>query len=134
MVKTGLEKEGTTVIKSFGTYFSYVMERLQMQTFHRNDVDRSPIRFNSGISQTTNLSKSEKRLKIREFVSWSVCFAVVCGLTGLLKYLKVGITMDTITSALFYLSLAGLIYFITRIIMMSKSPVQLHSTNLHELN
>ncbi|HEY2348407.1 MAG TPA: hypothetical protein VGH64_05300, partial [Puia sp.] len=65
---------------------------------------------------------------------WSVCFAVVCGLTGLLKYLKVGVTMDTITSALFYLSLAGLIYFITRIIMMSKSPVQLHSTNLHELN
>jgi hypothetical protein len=134
LVKTGLEKGSKTGIKSFGTYFSYEMETLQMQTFHRNDVDRSPIRFNSGLPQANDSSKSEKKLKISEFISWSVCFAVVCGLTGLLKYLKVGVTMDTITSALFYLSLAGLIYFITRIIMMSKSPVQLHSTNLHELN
>ena len=105
-----------------------------MQTFHKNDVDISPIRFNSGLPQQANSSDTEKRLKIREFISWSACFAIICGLTGLLKFLKVGITMDTVTSVLFYLSLAGLIYFVARIIMMSKSPVQLHARNLHELN
>jgi len=106
-----------------------------MQTFHKNDVDRSPIRFNSGFSPSTHSQKSEKRLKIREFLSWAACFAIIGGLTGLLKYLKIGITMDAVTSALFYLSLAGLTYFIARIIiLLSKRPVQLHSGNLHELN
>ena len=105
-----------------------------MQTFRRNNVDISPLQFNAGFSQQTGSPIREKTLKIKEFISWATCFAVISGLTGLLKYLKVGITMDTVTSALFYLSLAGLIYFIARIIMLSKSRIQIHSNNLHELN
>jgi hypothetical protein len=110
------------------------MKRLQMQTFRRNNVDISPLQFNAGLSQQTGSPIREKTLKIKEFISWATCFAVISGLTGLLKYLKVGITMDVITSALFYLSLAGLIYFIARIIMLSRSRIQVHSKNLHELN
>jgi|SRR5450432_4109479 hypothetical protein len=105
-----------------------------MQTIRKNAIDISPVQFGSGFSQSPVSPDQEKRLKISEFTSWSVCFAVVCGLTGLLKLLKVGITMDTVTSILFYLSLAGLIYFVTRIIMISKNTVSLHADNLHELN
>ena len=105
-----------------------------MQTFRRNNVDISPVQFNSGFSQQTVPPIREKTLKIKEFISWAACFAVISGLTGLLKYLKVGITMDTVTSVLFYLSLAGLVYFITRIILLSRTQVQIHASNLHELN
>jgi hypothetical protein len=110
------------------------METLQMQTFRRNNVDISPVQFNAGFSQSTSSPSKEKRLKIREFISWTICCAVVFGLTGLLKFLKVGITMDSITSSLFYVSLAGLIYFITRIVLISKIPDQVTSGKLHELN
>ena len=105
-----------------------------MQTFRRNNVDISPVQFNSGFSQQPVPPIKEKTLKIKEFISWAACFAVVSGLTGLLKFLKVGVTMDTVTSILFYLSLAGMIYFITRIVVLSRSQVQIHSNNLHELN
>jgi hypothetical protein len=110
------------------------METLQMQTFRRNNVDISPVQFNSGFSQQPVPPIREKKLKIREFISWAACFAVISGLTGLLKYLKVGVTMDSITSSLFYLSLAGLIYFVTRIVRLSRTQVKIHSSNLHELN
>jgi hypothetical protein len=110
------------------------METLQMQTFRRNNVDISPVQFNAGFSQQPIPPIREKTLKIKEFISWAACFAVISGLTGLLKFLKVGVTMDTVTSALFYLSLAGLIYFIARIVRLSRSHVQIHSNNLHELN
>ncbi len=105
-----------------------------MQTFRRNNVDISPVQFNAGFSQKPVPPIGEKRLKIKEFISWAACFAVISGLTGLLKYLKVGVTMDTVTSVLFYLSLAGLIYFVTRIIILSRTQVQIHPNNLHELN
>jgi hypothetical protein len=105
-----------------------------MQTFRRNNVEISPVQFNAGFSQPSISQSREKALKIKEFVSWAACLAIIFGLTGLIKYLKVGITMDTVTSTLFYLSLAGLIYFVTRIVLLSKSRVRLHSTRLHELN
>jgi hypothetical protein len=105
-----------------------------MQTFRRNNVDISPVQFNSGFSQQPVPPIRAKRLKIKEFISWAACFAVISGLTGLLKYLKVGVTMDTVTSILFYLSLGALIYFVTRIIMLSRTQVQIHANNLHELN
>ena len=105
-----------------------------MQTFRRNNVDITPVQFNAGFSQQPISPIREKTLKIKEFISWAACFAVVAGLTGLLKFLKVGITMDTVTSVLFYLSLGGLIYFITRIVMLSRKQVHIHSGNLHELN
>jgi predicted membrane channel-forming protein YqfA (hemolysin III family) len=105
-----------------------------MQTVREKAIDTSPAQFGSGLSQSPSSHDQEKRLKIREFISWSVCFAVVCGLTGLLKILQIGVTMNTVTSALFYLSLGGLIYFVTRIILISRNPVRLHANNLHELN
>jgi hypothetical protein len=74
------------------------------------------------------------KLKIREFISWSVCFAVITLLTGLLKYLKVGITMESITSTLFYTSLLALAYFIYRIVSLSKHPAQVKTNPYHELN
>ncbi len=105
-----------------------------MQTFRRNNVDISPVQFNAGFSQQPVPPIREKALKIKEFISWAACFAVISGLTGLLKYLKVGVTMDSVTSSLFYLSLAALIYFVTRIVMLSRTQVKIHSKNLHELN
>ena len=105
-----------------------------MQTFRRNNVDISPVQFNAGFSEQPIPPVREKSLKIKEFISWAACFAIISGLTGLLKFLKIGVTMDTVTSALFYLSLAGLIYFITRIVLLSRSQVQIHSNNLHKLN
>ena len=106
-----------------------------MQTFRKNDVDKSSIQFKSGFSRSPNSQSDEKRLKIREFTSWASCFAVISGLTGLIKFLQVGVTMDAVTSTLFYLSAAGLVYFVTRIIiLLSKRPVQLHPGNQHELN
>jgi hypothetical protein len=90
--------------------------------------------FQAGQSQPGVTANPENRLKIKEFTSWSVCFAIVCALTGLLKYLKVGITMDSITSVLFYSSLSGLAYFIYRIISMSRNPGQVKRNNYHELN
>jgi|SRR5450432_2813718 predicted membrane channel-forming protein YqfA (hemolysin III family) len=105
-----------------------------MQTVRKNAIDISPSQFGSGFPKAPVSPDQEKKLKIREFMSWSACFAVVCGLTGLLMILKVGITMNTVTSTLFYLSLGGLIYFVTRIILISRIPVHLHSNKLHELN
>jgi len=106
-----------------------------MQTVRKNAIDDiSPARFGSGFPKAAISPDQEKKLKIREFMSWSACFAVVCGLTGLLKILQIGITMSTVTSTLFYLSLGGLIYFVTRIILIFRVPVQLHMNKLHELN
>jgi hypothetical protein len=76
----------------------------------------------------------EKRLKIREFKSWSVCFATIVLLTGLLKVLKLGITMDSVTSILFLSSLCGLAYFIYRIMSLSRTPIRLNNPILHDLN
>jgi|SRR5450631_2639179 hypothetical protein len=86
------------------------------------------------ISPVPDSTNHSKRLKIREFISWSVCFAIVSLLTGLLMILKVGITMETVTASLFFLSLGGLIYFIYRIIVLSKEPVLFDPAVPHELN
>jgi hypothetical protein len=90
--------------------------------------------FQAGQSQPGASSNPGNRLKIKEFTSWAVCFAIITVLTGLLKYLKVGITMDSITSVLFYSSLFALAYFIYRIISLSRSPVQAEGNIHHELN
>jgi hypothetical protein len=88
----------------------------------------------SFVSPVPDSSDHSKRFKIREFISWSVCFAVISLLTGLLMILKVGITMETVTASLFFLSLGGLIYFIYRIIVLSKKPVLFDPAVPHELN
>jgi hypothetical protein len=106
-----------------------------MQTIReQKSIDNLPSRFKSSFSAFPISSDQAKRLKIKEFISWSVCFALIFGLTGLMKLLKLGVTMDSVTSILFYLSLAGLIYFIRRIILLSRNPVQVNSEVLHELN
>ncbi|HEY4935929.1 MAG TPA: hypothetical protein VII44_05080 [Puia sp.] len=97
-------------------------------------IDISQGGFRSSFSSAMVSANQAKRLKISEFISWSVCFAIVSGLTGLMKFLKVGLTMDTVTSILFYLSLAGLAYFIYKIISLSKTPVQARIHPIHELN
>jgi len=88
-----------------------------------------PTPTHPGISET-----HVNRLKIREFRSWSVCFAVITLLTGLLKFLKVGVTMESVTSTLFYTSLMALTYFIFRIISLSRNPAQVNNNSYHELN
>jgi hypothetical protein len=45
--------------------------------------------------------------------------------------LKIGITMDTVTSVLFYFSIAGLGWFIYKIFSLPKYPVQ--GNNNHDL-
>jgi hypothetical protein len=92
--------------------------------------------YSSSFSKVQVPANQPNRLKIREFISWAVCFAVVTALTGLLKYLKVGITMDAVTSALFYLSLFGVTFFVYRIIVLSTSKTRVHldGNKFHELN
>ena len=97
-------------------------------------IDISPSGIKSSFSQVPVNPNQEKRMKIREFVSWSVCFAVISGLTGLMLILNVGITVASITSILFYSSLAGLAYCISRIIQLYRDSVQLNNKQIHELN
>jgi hypothetical protein len=107
-----------------------------MQTV-RDQVKRVNIStsgLNSFIPSVPDSDIQSKRLKIKEFISWSVCFAVICLLTGLLMILKVGITMETVTASLFFLSLGGLIYFSYRILVLSKKPVPVDLSVSHELN
>jgi hypothetical protein len=48
--------------------------------------------------------------------------------------LKVGITMEAVTASLFSLSLGGLIYFIYRIVVLSKKPAPFDPAVPHKLN
>jgi hypothetical protein len=101
--------------------------------------EQAPVRLsNSGFqpaqSQFRISENQVNKLKIKEFISWSVCFAIVTILTGLLKYLKLGVTMESVTSALFYTSLLALAYFIYRIVSLSRNPVQVKNNSYHELN
>ena len=106
-----------------------------MQTLREQGrIDLSNSGFQTSQSRPTVTADPENRLKIKEFTSWSVCFGIVTALTGLLKYLKVGVTMDSITSVLFYTSLFALAYFIYRIISLSRNPAQVKRNNYHELN
>jgi hypothetical protein len=112
-----------------------------MHTIRRQKtIDISPAGFRSSFDNQDSINHAN-RLKIREFISWSVCFAVIMVITGLLKVLKIGITMDTVTSVLFYFSIAGLGWFIYKIFSLPKYPVQGNNNHdlgnssvLHELN
>jgi hypothetical protein len=92
--------------------------------------------YGSSFSKIQVPANQSNRLKIREFISWTVCFAIITTLTGLLKFLKIGVTMDSVTSALFYLSLFGTAFFIYRIINLTTSGTRIHlkGNNLQELN
>jgi hypothetical protein len=62
-----------------------------------------------------------RRLEIRDAIAWSVSFAVVALLTGALLLYRIGVTMSGITSLLFYCSLAGLVFFAARAVLLSGS-------------
>jgi hypothetical protein len=85
-------------------------------------------------SQASGGSEQSKRLKIKDFMSWSICFAVIAAITGTMKWMSLAVTMETITSGLFYLSMAGLVYFVFRIFALSANPVQSNPLARHELN
>jgi hypothetical protein len=106
-----------------------------MQTIREQKMaDKLPVRLTSTYSTDQNLLIQVKNAKIREYKSWSACFAIISGLTGLMKWLKIGITMDSINSILFFSSIAGLIYFVSRIYLLLKNPARSGSKSLHELN
>jgi hypothetical protein len=85
-------------------------------------------------SQNPGGSEQSTRLKIKDFRSWSICFAVIAAITGTMKWMSLAVTMEAITSGLFYLSMAGLIYFIFRILALSGTPAQKNLLTRHELN
>lgn len=101
--------------------------------YNQEAIDTSTSGF-TGMPKPPSVSNQARKSKIREFISWSVCFAIVAGLTGFMKFLKIGVTMDSVTSILFYLSVAGLIFFIFRIALLSKNQANLNVNNVHELN
>lgn len=91
--------------------------------------------FQSSVSpDVVSMNNHTKQLKIKEFISWSVCLGILTVITGLLKFLKIGVTMDTVTSGLFYLSLGGLTWLIYRIYKLSKDQIQTNKVSGHELN
>jgi hypothetical protein len=130
-------------ILPFGTVFLCTIETLQMQTVrsHSKLIDTSLSGYNSPHSQIPDPSGQIKKLKISELKSWSVCFSIISILTGLLMYMRLGVTMENITSVLFFFALSGLIYSIYRIVKLSKDsaapvskPLPLDAKPLHELN
>jgi len=106
-----------------------------MQTVRSQEkIEITPAPITLANSKSPDSTDPSKKIRIREMISWAVCFGIVAGLTGLMKVLNVAVTMDAITSTLFYLSLAGLVYIIYRIISISRNPVQLNKHSWHELN
>ena len=77
---------------------------------------------------------SAKKLQMRDAVSWSICFGIVAVLTGALLLYKIGVTMSNVTSLLFFLSLAGLVFFSSKAIRLFGSHEvdrNIKSTNLN---
>jgi len=79
-------------------------------------------------------AKPGKILTKNENISWLVCFGIVSFLTGMLKFLKVGVTMDTITSVFFYTSLVGVFYFLFKIFSAPKISSRENDGSFHGLN
>jgi hypothetical protein len=106
-----------------------------MQTIREGKIEDIHISaFKSLASYNPSLANPEKRLKQREYISWSICFGIISFLTGLLKFLKVGVTMDSVTSILFYLSLVGVFYFVYKSFSLSKNNLRGNSNTFHGLN
>lgn len=106
-----------------------------MQTIHGEKIQNIGLSaFNGIVSPAAVMANQAKKLKIREYISWSACFGVIFILTGLLKFLKVGVAMDMVTSAFFYLSILGLSCFVYKIISFPKSYVEKETADFHNLN
>ena len=106
-----------------------------MQTILEEKIEGSHISaFKSLASYNQSLVNPEKRQKLKEYISWSICFGIISFLTGLLKFLKVGVTMDSVTSIFFYFSLVGVSYFVYKSFSLSKSNLRGNSSTFHGLN
>ena len=112
------------------------METLQMQTVRNNTtrIDTSPNGFPNVFPRVPDPTSQIRRLKISEFKSWTVCFGIISFLTGMLMYLKVGVTMETVTASLFFLSLAGMIFSVYKLIHLYREPARLETSSRHDLN
>jgi hypothetical protein len=92
-----------------------------MESLAKTARPTSLVRSSKGtVESKSDPIASDNRLKIREYISWSLCFAVVAGITGALLIYKIGVTMSVITSILFYFSLLGFIAFIAKAILSAK--------------
>jgi hypothetical protein len=94
-----------------------MMESLSQET-RLIDLSRSAKKI---VKTESESIASANRLKMRESISWAICFAVVAGITGALLLYKIGITMSLITSILFYFSLLGFVAFVARAIRLFRS-------------
>jgi hypothetical protein len=120
----------------FGMVFLCIVETLQMQTISNNarGIDTSPNVVPTQYPGVPDPVSQIRRLKISEFKSWTVCFGIISFLTGMLMYLKIGVTMETVTASLFFLSLTGMIFYIYKLILLTRVPARLESNPRHELN
>jgi hypothetical protein len=123
-------------MSQFGTVFLCIIETLQMQTVSDNArrIDISSNNFPSTYPSIPDPTRQIRKLKISEFKSWTVSFGIISFLTGMLMYLKVGVTMETVTASLFFLSLAGMIFYVYKLILLSREPARLESNTRHDLN
>jgi hypothetical protein len=90
--------------------------------------------FKSPVIPNSFPAKPEKSFIKNENISWLICFGIVCFLTGMLKFLKVGVTMDTVTSVFFYVSLIGMFYFLYKIFSAPKISPRENADVFHSLN
>jgi hypothetical protein len=98
----------------------------------KQNIDLSS--FKAISSPSPVLRNQANKLKVREYISWSISFGVIFFLTGLLKFLNVGVTMDPVTKTLFYLSIVGLICSIYKIISVPRANIRHESSRFHNLN
>lgn len=100
----------------------------------RKTVSTADFRPSLTPAQALVSENPEKRVKMNEYKSWSVCFSVIVLLTGLLKVLKLGVTMETLNSLLFYGSLGALAFMIYRVRSLSKGATPFKIKGQHDLN
>jgi hypothetical protein len=90
--------------------------------------------FKSPASLNSLPAKPSKSSIRNENISWLICFGIVSILTGMLKFLKVGVTMDTVTSVFFYISLLGVFYFFYKLLSAPKISSRENTGSFHGLN
>jgi|SRR5450432_680283 len=107
-----------------------------MQTARQDSplIDYSESTFRASLPNSDIAADHVKKMKIRELISWSISFGIISLLTGLIIFLKVGITMETVTLILFSLSLCGMVFTVSRIFLFKKSEKAKHLSAFGHLN
>lgn len=96
-----------------------MIESLQQKNRIQKIVGSGKKELNS--HQETAAALPEKKLQIRDAISWSICFGIVALLTGALLFYNIGVTISTVTSLLFYGSLAGFLFFTGKAILLLRT-------------